>query len=62
MSNPEKLNAIFYLLLNEVWNSKTNPKITFEVICKNVCEVKEDIVLWIMQLLKNLTIKLITKM
>lgn len=42
MTNPEKLNAILYLLLNEVRNSKTNPKLTFEFICTNVCEVKED--------------------
>ena len=42
MTHPEKLNAILYLLLNEVRNSKTNPKLTFEFICTNVCEVKED--------------------
>ena len=42
MTNPEKLNAILYLLLNEVRNSKTNPKLTFEFICRNVCEVEED--------------------
>ena len=42
MTNPEKLNAILYLLLNEVRNSKPNPKLTFEFICTKVCEVTED--------------------
>jgi hypothetical protein len=50
MTHPEKLNAILYLLLSEVRNSKPNPKITFEFICKSVCEVGED---WEINFLKN---------
>ena len=42
MTHPEKLNAILYILLNEVRNLQTNPKLTFEFICTNACEVTED--------------------
>lgn len=50
MTHSEKLNAILYLLLNEVTKSKPNPQLTFEFICKKVCEVSED---WEINFLRN---------
>ena len=51
MTNPEKLNAILYVLLNEVTKDNINPKLNFDFICRNVAEVKEE---WEINFLRNL--------
>lgn len=54
MTNPEKLNAILYILLNEVRSEKPNNKLTFEYVCEKVADVEEQ---WEIFFLKNILLE-----